>query len=596
MRKSSLFLLIFVGLFSAANVLGGLVQITRIRSTVDMVLPEGNPQGLTYHPDRGTLFIVANEPGRLIEMTMAGDILATYPTDEYTTQPQGVAYDWTTGNLLVCKGNELIYEVDPNGNLLHGGPLFTTDFQLNADGIAVNPITGNVFLGDDATRRVIEVNREGNFLRAIRVGDVGILEPQGLSTMGELILVADDRESTRSLHLFDLDGNYIEQLIQTEPVGVEDPEAVAAVGEDQICVAGQRDNRVVCFDIDNQEMVDSEYSWLLEGSQVPVATMKSGICHGRLDPLQEGFDFVCQHDVVDVTKAEIRRAVPGDDGPLVFMLGATTTTAARVDGMTLERGCWDDFIQALHAGNLYVLISSESNPDGELRGQIPAPPHEVFFPQFGTGSGFFSDIVIVGASNTTATGTAYIYDRAGNPMSVPFIDGAGGITTNARDFTLDLSAKAEFSSDPDSDQLFLGSSKLVSSGPVDGIIRFNLPGVGIAGVGASPPMRRAILPARNSGGIRTGVAVRNNSLNTILLHYRLINPDGSAVPGGVSIREIPAGGGEALFVDEIDPAVDLTGFDGALVLEVRRGSFSAIGLELGNNVGEFTTLPVDRIE
>ena len=44
--------------------------------------------------------------------------------------------------------------------------------------------------------------------------------------------------------------------------------------------------------------------------------------------------------------------------------------------------------------------------------------------------------------------------------------------------------------------LVSGSVKVVSDGPIGGILRFDLPGIGVAGVGASSPVRDAIFPAR----------------------------------------------------------------------------------------------------
>ena len=50
-----------------------------------------------------------------------------------------------------------------------------------------------------------------------------------------------------------------------------------------------------------------------------------------------------------------------------------------------------------------------------------------------------------------------------------------------------------------------GSVKVASDGPIGGVLRFGLPGIGVAGVGASQPVRDAIFPARRqAGGITTG--------------------------------------------------------------------------------------------
>ena len=45
-----------------------------------------------------------------------------------------------------------------------------------------------------------------------------------------------------------------------------------------------------------------------------------------------------------------------------------------------------------------------------------------------------------------------------------------------------------------------GSVTVVSDGGLGGVLRFDLPGGGVAGVGASPPVRDALFPARREGG------------------------------------------------------------------------------------------------
>ena len=39
-----------------------------------------------------------------------------------------------------------------------------------------------------------------------------------------------------------------------------------------------------------------------------------------------------------------------------------------------------------------------------------------------------------------------------------------------------------------------GSVKVVSEGPIGGVLRFDLPSIGVAGVGTSQPVRDAIFP------------------------------------------------------------------------------------------------------
>ena len=45
-----------------------------------------------------------------------------------------------------------------------------------------------------------------------------------------------------------------------------------------------------------------------------------------------------------------------------------------------------------------------------------------------------------------------------------------------------------------------GSVKVMAGGPIGGVLRFDLPGIGVAGVGASQPVRDALFPGSPPGG------------------------------------------------------------------------------------------------
>ena len=52
----------------------------------------------------------------------------------------------------------------------------------------------------------------------------------------------------------------------------------------------------------------------------------------------------------------------------------------------------------------------------------------------------------------------------------------------------------------------VGSAVVTPDSTLGGVVRFELPGIGIAGVGASPSLSRFIVPVRReSGGINTGI-------------------------------------------------------------------------------------------
>ena len=49
-------------------------------------------------------------------------------------------------------------------------------------------------------------------------------------------------------------------------------------------------------------------------------------------------------------------------------------------------------------------------------------------------------------------------------------------------------------------ELVSGSVKVVSDGPIGGVLRYALPGIGVTGVGASQPVRDALFPVRRQEG------------------------------------------------------------------------------------------------
>ena len=139
--------------------------------------------------------------------------------------------------------------------------------------------------------------------------------------------------------------------------------------------------------------------------------------------------------------------------------------------------------------------------------------------------------------------------------------------------------------------LVSGSVKVVSEGPIGGMLRFEHPALGVAGVGASPPVSDALFPVRRQeGGITTGVALHNLESSPGLLRCDLMREgvllDAASIP-------LEANGQTAWLIDAAFPAADTSDFAGSVRCDaVGEGRFSAVALEMdpGNRI--FTTLPV----
>jgi hypothetical protein len=359
---------------------------------------------------------------------------------------------------------------------------------------------------------------------------------------------------------------------------------------------------------------DSGVYFDLEGSQEvpPVATDATGACMGSLNPLKTAFALACTNDVANITGAHIHAGAAGQTGAPIYTLNASTTIFAEVTASDFgDAGEYQSFLDDLWWQNLYVNVHSTGNPDGEVRGQIPRPALALYFPQFGNGGGtaetegFTSSIVLMNTSTTTASsGTIYFRDEDGLPLPVGLAGGSGVVTPGTPVSQVDFSLDPLGSLTLDTDgvgEILLGSAEVISDQPVSGVIRFSIPGIGIAGFGSSAAMSRAIAPARNEGGIRTAVAIRNDETHPITIGLELRNEAG-ANPGNVgpssTVTEIqvPANGRVSQFIDEYFSDADLTGFVGTLLLSSQDGGFSAIALELDQTQpGIFTSLPVSAV-
>ena len=136
-----------------------------------------------------------------------------------------------------------------------------------------------------------------------------------------------------------------------------------------------------------------------------------------------------------------------------------------------------------------------------------------------------------------------------------------------------------------------GSVKVVSNGPIGGVLRFDLPGIGVAGVGASPPVRDALFPARREGGgISTAAAIHNMEEEAIVVSCRLMK-EGAVLEE----TEIPlaANGQEARYIEELFPRTDTSDFVGSVRCTAPgEGAFTGVAVELDASNQIFTTLPV----
>ena len=190
----------------------------------------------------------------------------------------------------------------------------------------------------------------------------------------------------------------------------------------------------------------------------------------------------------------------------------------------------------------------------------------------------------------------YFYDTEGNPIAAESVVNITGDLEITEDGALTVQTEMEplgvlTISTHGQGELVSGSVRVVSEGPIGGMLRFEHPALGVAGVGASPPLSDALFPVRRQeGGITTGVALHNLESSPGLLRCDLLREgvllDAASIPLG-------ANGQTSWLIDQVFPAADTSDFAGSVRCDaVGEGLFSAVALEMdpGNRI--FTTLPV----
>ena len=256
-------------------------------------------------------------------------------------------------------------------------------------------------------------------------------------------------------------------------------------------------------------------------------------------------------------------------------------------------------------GNIYVADTNNHT----IRKLTPTrnKTEVLYLAQFGNGEGFTADIVATNPSRTrTVEGTAELYDDDGNPLSVGLAssDNSGSSFLKLKptgrisgfDFILTPLAALTVSTDG-LGELVRGSALIRSNGVLGAAIRFSIPGIGIAGVGASSALTAFQAPVRREEGIiNTGMAIQNTETNPVTVRLSLLDEQGAMVPNGSVVANLAPRGHQASFIDELFPEADTQDFVGTVIVEVEGGHVAATALELGPSPGQFTTLPVTALD
>ena len=218
----------------------------------------------------------------------------------------------------------------------------------------------------------------------------------------------------------------------------------------------------------------------------------------------------------------------------------------------------------------------------------------------GDGTLITSDLVLVNVAASTARPAIYFYDQGGEllePESMVEVEDHllvredGGLTLRTAlarlgELTISTHGRGE---------VVTGSVRVVANGPIGGVLRFDIPGVGVAGVGASQPTVDALFPARRQpSGIRTAAAIRNLAAQRATVRCQLMS-------GGEALEEVAirlnAHGQHARFIEEVFTRTDTRDFVGSVrCTALGEGLFTGVAVELDTGNRIFTTLPVVPIQ
>ena len=256
-------------------------------------------------------------------------------------------------------------------------------------------------------------------------------------------------------------------------------------------------------------------------------------------------------------------------------------------------------IAGLVNGTAYVFQVRAVNRIGRSGPSLPAeatPIAQVVLDlaHFANGAGIISEVVLVNVAPHPIQPALYFYDQEGEPIAAESMVDVLGDLEIQEDGALSIQSEMEplgelTISTHGRGDLVSGSVKVAANGPIGGVLRFDLPGIGVAGVGASQPVQDAIFPARRqAGGISTAAAIHNSGEEAMVVNCQLMKA-GSVLEE----VEIPlaANGQEAQFIEQMFTGTDTSDFVGS-VRCTAPGLFTGVAVELDDGNRIFTTLPV----
>jgi len=291
----------------------------------------------------------------------------------------------------------------------------------------------------------------------------------------------------------------------------------------------------------------------------------------------------------NITGYQVRyRVIGGGWTSWTTVGGGASATSYTLTGLTNGTG-YEIAVRAVNAVGAGASDSVEATP---MEG--------IDFAHFanGTNAGvtITSDIVLVNVETSTVTPAIYFYNQMGQMIEADSVVDTSGDLDMAGDGALTvpmgIPGRGEITISTNGEgALVVGSVRVFGTGRLGGVLRFDIPAVGVAGVGVSEPVSDAIFPARRmTDGINTGAAIRNLSSNPLTVSCMLMQ--GGEVMD-TATGEMVGDGHISLFIDQMFPGANTTDFVGSVRCTAADGGmFVGVALEMDIGNGIFTTLPL----
>ena len=256
---------------------------------------------------------------------------------------------------------------------------------------------------------------------------------------------------------------------------------------------------------------------------------------------------------------------------------------------------------------MFIGVALEMDADKRIFTTLPLVPVEeavaggpaliLDFAHFANGSSITSDLVLVNVSTTAVSPSIHFYDPEGTPID------AGSVVDVTDDLEVAASEALTVGKEIDPlgeltitttgvGELKTGSVRVVANAPIGGVLRFDNPAVGVAGVGASAPVTTAVFPARSPGARHQHRGRRSATWEAEAMTVTCnLMKNGRRL--AVKKIDLEPNGQSAGFIDEWFKETDTSDFTGLVHCTAPDGgTFGGVALELDAGKQIFTTLPV----